>query len=210
MGKVISVTNQKGGVGKTTTSVNLAASLVATKRSVLLIDLDAQGNATMGSGVNKHELEMSVYDVLVDQTPHSILKSHVYARQITQREFGIADTLPIIRELADMPLCASRIDVGRLAMEWLVDEEQKGNLRNFLERRLEEHLKTSNNFEPRDVVLYGFGRIGRNVFRIIQASHPDVEVVAINDITSPATLAHLLKYDTVHGRFPGTVELADA
>ena len=69
MGKVISVTNQKGGVGKTTTSVNLAASLVATKRSVLLIDLDAQGNATMGSGVNKHELEMSVYDVLVDQTP---------------------------------------------------------------------------------------------------------------------------------------------
>ncbi len=64
MGKIIAVTNQKGGVGKTTTSVNLSASLVATHRSVLLIDMDPQGNATMGSGVDKHALERSSYDVL--------------------------------------------------------------------------------------------------------------------------------------------------
>lgn len=66
MATVLAITNQKGGVGKTTTSVNLAASLAATKRRVLLIDLDPQGNATMGSGVDKNDLEQSVYDVLVD------------------------------------------------------------------------------------------------------------------------------------------------
>ena len=67
MGKVLAIANQKGGVGKTTTTVNLAASLAATKRKVLLIDLDPQGNATMGSGVDKSQLERSVYDVLTDR-----------------------------------------------------------------------------------------------------------------------------------------------
>ena len=61
---VFAVVNQKGGVGKTTlTSVNLAASLAAMHRRVLLIDLDAQGNATMGVGIDKHTLERSIYDV---------------------------------------------------------------------------------------------------------------------------------------------------
>lgn len=67
MTKILAIANQKGGVGKTTTSVNLSASLQATKRRVLLVDMDPQGNATMGSGVDKADLEYSVYDVLIGE-----------------------------------------------------------------------------------------------------------------------------------------------
>ncbi len=67
MSRILAIANQKGGVGKTTTCVNLGASLAATRRRVLIVDLDPQGNATMGCGVNKNELDASSCDVLLGE-----------------------------------------------------------------------------------------------------------------------------------------------
>jgi len=78
MGKIIALVNQKGGVGKTTSSINLAASLGFLKRKVLLVDLDPQGNATTGIGINKADVKYSVYDLLSDKTTveNAIIKTN--------------------------------------------------------------------------------------------------------------------------------------
>jgi len=92
MARVFCVANQKGGVGKTTTTVNLAAGLALTGQRVLMVDLDPQGNATMGSGIDKRALALSVYDVL--------LESAGVAEARVRSEKGGYDLLGANRELA--------------------------------------------------------------------------------------------------------------
>jgi chromosome partitioning protein len=102
--RIFCIANQKGGVGKTTTTVNLAAGLAQLKHRVLLVDLDPQGNATMGSGIDKRALDATVYDVLIGGANRELAGAEVELVSLEQRERRLKNALAAVRDEYDFVL----------------------------------------------------------------------------------------------------------
>ncbi|QGU06813.1 Glyceraldehyde-3-phosphate dehydrogenase [Corynebacterium occultum] len=151
--------------------------------------------------------------LLVKETAVEILKSHRYARRITERELDPALTLPVLQQLLELELGSGSIDVGRLAVGF---EEQGGGddaaLRTYLEQELAELIGDHSEQKHTDVVLYGFGRIGRLLARILiarEATYGGIRLRAVvvrskgeGDLIKRASL---LRRDSVHGAFDGMI-----
>ncbi len=152
---------------------------------------------------------------LTDITVARVLKLHVYSQKVVNKPVDIFTSADLSQELLTMDLAPSKLDIGKLASEWLNEKANFTSKREFLETKLSGFgVSNAVPFEPRDVVLYGFGRIGRLAARelIKQAGKgQQLRLRAIvtrgNSEAEMVKRAALLKNDSVHGAFDGTVSV---
>ncbi|MCC6690422.1 MAG: glyceraldehyde-3-phosphate dehydrogenase [Bacteroidia bacterium] len=150
---------------------------------------------------------------LIDRSSSEILNLHQYAKNIVKQPINVFDTVMLANELLQLELAPSRIDIGKLCGEWEAEKAKYKNATDFVGQKLSSFIgKEKNKLKPKDVVLYGFGRIGRLAARelIAQAGKgQQLRLRAIVTRTNTAAditkRADLLRTDSVHGPFPGTI-----
>lgn len=161
-------------------------------------------------------IEMLLFrNQLIDKRASEILSLHDYAKKFVGKPIAIESTTALLEAMLSLDLCPARIDIGRLATEWLESKSQPGSEKTFLENKLADFIGPENktNIKPKDVVLYGFGRIGRLLARELIAQEGRGEQLRLRAIVTRdkgagmvEKRASLLRVDSVHGAFPGIVE----
>jgi glyceraldehyde 3-phosphate dehydrogenase len=149
---------------------------------------------------------------LVDRSASEIMNLHFYAKDIVKKNISVKDTVTLANEIYNADVCPARIDIGRLAYEWLQEQAQYKSQADFISAKLKDLIGKKSSINPKDVVLFGFGRIGRLAARELISQAGKGEQLRLRAIVTRGNSdeeitkrADLLRTDSVHGPFPGTV-----
>ncbi len=151
---------------------------------------------------------------VIDKNVSDIINLHEYAGEFVQKPISIFDSVEILRAINDIKLPPSKLDIGKLTYEYHSDNNDSSNVKSFVINKLKD-ANNSDEIKPKDVVLYGFGRIGRLLARELMAktgkgTQMRLRAIVTRGATSEEILekrANLLRTDSVHGKFNGTVDI---
>tara|TARA_B100000900_G_scaffold311922_1_gene270745 strand:- start:393 stop:1832 length:1440 start_codon:yes stop_codon:yes gene_type:complete len=161
----------------------------------------------------ERSIELTIFrNQLIDKRSSEILNLHEYAKAFVEKPINIIETLAIAKAIAESNIAASKIDIGKLTFEWIKEKDSYENIKSFIIEKLKFIDDTNIQFKPKDVILFGFGRIGRLLARELMSQKGKGEqlrlrVIVLRNIDDQSIIkrASLLSTDSVHGKFPGTV-----